>query len=50
MNVAHAGFIIAAFAISIVVVGGLTLAILLDHRKLKRALAAFGERRGSDDA
>ncbi len=48
MNVAHAGFIIAAYAICIGVVGGLVLAIYLDHRRLKRELARLGDRRGSD--
>jgi heme exporter protein CcmD len=48
MNVAHAGFIIAAYAICIGVIGGLILAIYLDHRRLKRELAHLGDRRGSD--
>lgn len=48
MNVAHAGFIIAAYAICLVVVGGLILATVLDHRRLKRELAQLGDRRGDD--
>lgn len=46
MSVAHAGFIIAAYAICCVVVGGLILATWLDHRRLTRDLAQFDERRG----
>jgi heme exporter protein CcmD len=49
MNVAHSGFIIAAYAICVVVVGGLILATWLDHRRLKRDLAQLGDRRGSDE-
>lgn len=48
MNIAHAGYIIAAYAICIGVVGGLILAIYLDHGRLKRELARLGDRRGSD--
>jgi heme exporter protein CcmD len=48
MNVAHAGYIIAAYALCVGVIGGLVLAIYLDHRHLKRELARLGDRRGSD--
>ena len=48
MNVAHAGYILAAYAICVIVVGGLILAIALDYRRLKRELAQLGDRRGSD--
>ena len=48
MNVAHAGFIIAAYVLCVGVIGGLILAIYLDHRRLKRELAQLGDRRGSD--
>ena len=48
MNIAHASYIIAAYALCVGVVGGLILAIYLDHRRLKRELARLGDRRGSD--
>jgi heme exporter protein CcmD len=48
MNVAHAGFIIAAYVLCVGVIGGLILAIYLDHHRLKRELARLGDRRGSD--
>ena len=40
----HAGYIIAAYASVALVIGGLALAIILDHRAQKRALAALEER------
>ncbi len=48
MNATHSGFILAAYLICIGVVGGLTLAIWLDHRRLKRALAPLEGQRGSE--
>ena len=42
----HAGFILAAYAAVAVVLIGLTLSIVRDHRAQKRALAAL-ERRGA---
>lgn len=41
----HAGFIIAAYGVVAVILGGLIAAILLDYRAQKRALDAL-ERRG----
>jgi heme exporter protein CcmD len=35
----HYGFIIAAFALTFLVIGGMAIAILLDHRRLRRDLA-----------
>lgn len=40
----HAGFIVAAYGAVVVILGGLTLAILLDHRAQKRALDALEQR------
>ena len=40
----HAGFILASYAAVIVVLGGLALATLLDHRAQKRALAELEQR------
>lgn len=40
----HGGFIVAAYAALVVILGGLTLAILRDHRAQKRALDALEER------
>ncbi|WP_082365564.1 heme exporter protein CcmD [Bosea vaviloviae] len=40
----HAGFILASYAAVAIVLGWLTLAILLDHRAQKRALAALEQR------
>ena len=49
MNVAHAGYIIASYVICVAIVGGLVLATWLDHRRLKRELAQFDERRGGEE-
>jgi Heme exporter protein D (CcmD) len=38
MSDSHWGFIIAAYAIAALVIGGVTLKILLDYRGLKQAL------------
>ena len=40
----HAGFILASYAAVVVVLGGLILTIVLDHRAQKRALAALEQR------
>ncbi|WP_082610045.1 heme exporter protein CcmD [Bosea sp. Root381] len=40
----HGGFILASYAAVIVVLGGLALAILLDHRAQRRALEALEQR------
>jgi heme exporter protein D len=40
----HAGFILAAYAAVAVVLGGLTLSVVLDHRAQKRALADLEQR------
>lgn len=50
MSDPHAGFIIASYALTALVVGGLVLRVLMDHRALRRALAqleARGVRRRS---
>jgi heme exporter protein D len=43
--VPHTGFIIAAYAAAVVVLGGLTAWVMLDYRKQLRTLAGL-ERRG----
>ncbi|HEY5794818.1 MAG TPA: heme exporter protein CcmD, partial [Bosea sp. (in: a-proteobacteria)] len=40
----HAGFILASYAAVAVVLGGLMLAVTLDHRAQKRALAELEQR------
>ena len=40
----HFGFILAAYAVTVVVVLGMIGAIVLDHRALRRALEKFGPR------
>ncbi len=40
----HAFFIIAAYAVTAVIVGGLILRAVLDHRAQLRALAELGQR------
>jgi len=42
---AHTGFIIAAYAAAVIVVGGLCAWVMLDYRAQRRNLAAL-ERRG----
>ncbi len=44
MSVPHIGFIVAAYAVTTVVVGGLVVAALLDGRALRRALKALDAR------
>ena len=44
--VPHLGFIVAAYALTTLVVGGLLVAALLDRRALRRALAALDARAG----
>jgi heme exporter protein D len=38
MSDSHWGFIVAAYVVTAIVIGGMTLKILLDYRALKRAL------------
>jgi heme exporter protein CcmD len=45
---AHGAYILAAYAVTAVVVGGLTLTILLQHRALRRALDALPRRDAAD--
>jgi heme exporter protein CcmD len=40
----HAGFILAAYLATAAILAGLTLAILIDRRAQRRALAALEER------
>ena len=40
----HAGFILASYAAVVLVLGGLILTVILDHRAQKRALAALEQR------
>ncbi len=44
--VPHLGFIVAAYALTTLVVGGLLAAALLDRRALRRALGALEARTG----
>ncbi len=44
MNASHAGFIFAAYGIAAVAIVAMIGAIVLDHRALKKALAAFPPR------
>ncbi len=49
----HGAFILSAYAATLVIVGGLIVASILDQRAQRRALAAFearGVRRGGDEA
>ena len=50
MNADHAGFIAAAYALTLVVVVAMIGAIVIDHAALKKALARFAARDGEDDA
>ena len=34
----HTGFVATAFALGLIVIGGMALGILLDHRRLRRDL------------
>ena len=34
----HTGFIVAAFAVTLVTIGMIVLAVILDHRRLRRDL------------
>lgn len=40
----HTGFIVAAYAITALVIVSMTVAILTDYRSLKKALTRFGDR------
>ncbi len=46
MNETHLGYIVAAYAITFAVIGGVTLKIVLDYRRLRKDLAALGKGRG----
>jgi hypothetical protein len=46
----HFGFVVAAYALGFVIVGGMILAILLDYFTLKRALSQFASRPERQDA
>jgi heme exporter protein CcmD len=46
----HLGFVVAAYAFAFVVIAGMIFTILADYLTLKRALAAFGERAGRNEA
>ncbi len=53
MNLAapHVGYVIAAYAIAFVVIGGMIVATLADYRSLKKALEKIAPRtRGDRDA
>lgn len=50
MNLSHAGFILAAYGITALVVIGMLGAIVLDHRALTKALSRFPARDGEGDA
>ncbi len=43
---AHTGFIVAAYAVTFLVIAAMILTTLVDHRALKRALRKFGDRGG----
>ncbi len=43
MNAPHAGFIVAAYFITFVVIGAVIGTIVLRHRALKRALERFND-------
>jgi heme exporter protein CcmD len=42
VNDPHTGFIVAAYATAVVVIGGMIAATILDHRALRKALARVG--------
>ncbi len=44
--VPHLGFIVAAYAVTLIVVGGAIAAVLLDRRALRRALHRLEARAG----
>ena len=46
----HFGFIIAAYALALVIVAGMVVAILADYLNLQRALASFAAREKQQDA
>ena len=45
MDIPNLGFIAAAYAIAAVVLAGMVAAIMLDYRRLRRALARLGDGR-----
>jgi heme exporter protein D len=46
MDIPHIGFILAAYAVTAVVMGGAVAAVLLDRRALLRGLARLEARAG----
>jgi heme exporter protein CcmD len=52
MSGSHWGFILASYLVCIGVIGGMILAIVIDHRRLRAELTRLGglrERTGEDD-
>jgi heme exporter protein CcmD len=51
MTDSHWGFILAAYAVTALVIGGMTLKILLDYRRLQQELGTMaGAKIARDDA
>jgi hypothetical protein len=50
MSDPHWGYIIAAYAVAALVIGGMSLKIWLDYRGLSRALVRMGAEREPDAA
>ncbi len=46
MNETHLGYIVAAYGITFAVIGGMTLKIVLDYRRLRKELGRFNKGRG----
>ncbi len=47
---AHEGFILAAYVLTLAVIGGSALVIMLDYRALRRALAKLPTRESADES
>jgi hypothetical protein len=45
----HLGFVIAAYALALVIVAGMAVTIIADYINLKRALASFAARASRED-
>lgn len=45
----HAGFILLAYAITFVTIGGMAVRIVLEHRRLRAELERFGAKGQRDD-
>lgn len=45
----HFGYIIAAYALALVIVGFMAISLLADYLRLKRALAVFDHRESQDE-